>query len=66
MFYINVGISLFIRKNGNWIIFSYYNHKNSTIFKGLYFFMNNPFYCKEQKEFILDNFNRYNEYVIYY
>jgi len=37
----------------NWIISSYYNHKNSTIFKGLYFFMNNPFYCKEQKELIL-------------
>ena len=42
----------------NWIIASYYNHTNSTIFKGLHFFMNNIFYNSEQKDKILENFNR--------
>lgn len=42
----------------NWIIASYYNHKNSTIFKGLHFFMNNIFYNTEQKNKILENFFR--------
>ena len=42
----------------NWIIASYYNHTNSTIFKGLYFFMNNIFYNTKQKNKILDNFNK--------
>ena len=50
----------------NWIISSYYNHKDSTIFKGLHFFMNNFFYNAEQKRKILDNFNRVqrNRYVL--
>ena len=42
----------------NNIIASYYNHLNSTIFKGLYFFLNNIFYSKQQKIEILHNFNR--------
>ena len=42
----------------NSIISSYYNHTNSTIFKGLYFFMNNFFYNTEQKKEILNNFNK--------
>ena len=42
----------------HWVIASYYKHKNSTIFKGLHFFMNNIFYNAEQKRKILDNFNR--------
>lgn len=42
----------------HWIIASYYNHNNSTIFKGLYFFMNNIFYNTEQKKKILENFCR--------
>lgn len=42
----------------NWVIAHYYGHKNSTIFKQLYFFLNNIFYNKEQKNNILENFNR--------
>ena len=41
----------------NPIIASYYNRINSTIFKGLHFFMNNIFYNTEQKKKILENFN---------
>ena len=42
----------------NWIISHHYGNNNSTIFKQLYFFLNNIFYNKEQKEVILNNFCR--------
>ena len=42
----------------NSIISSHYNHLNSSIFKGLYFFMNNIFYTEKQKQEILYNFYR--------
>mgnify|MGYP005628732575 CR=1 FL=1 len=42
----------------NWIIAHYYSHTNTTIFKGLIFFLNNIFYTEEEKKNILNNFCR--------